>query len=121
MQKAGWVFVDWKGPKAFEKLNWTMQPHVYGVANASNVSIELNPEYRERLMPAANAIATALNDVGIDAVVEGGIVGSSSGNIDAIHVLVGAKETFFLDRLSASRIHSCVRIDGDGPELIGIF
>ena len=42
-------------------------------------------------MPAANAIATALNDVGIDAVVEGGIVGSSSGNIDAIHVLVGAK------------------------------
>jgi hypothetical protein len=91
LQKAGWVFIDWKGPKAFEKLNWTMQPHVYGVANASNVSIELDPEYRERLTPAAKAIATALNDVGIDAVVEGGIVGSSSGNIDAIHVLVGAK------------------------------
>jgi hypothetical protein len=89
--KAGWVFVDWKGPNTFEKLNWTQQPHVYGVANASNVSIEINPEYRERLMPAANALASALNDAGIEAVVEGGLVGSTSRNLDAIHVLVGAK------------------------------
>jgi hypothetical protein len=91
LAKAGWVFVDWRGPKTFEKLNWTVQPHVYGIANASNVSIELEPEYRERLIMAANAIAAALNDVGIDAVVEGGVVGSSGTNVDAIHVLVGAK------------------------------
>jgi hypothetical protein len=44
--KAEWMFVDWvpgplPHPGVFPKLNWTMQRRVYGVANVSNVSIEL--------------------------------------------------------------------------------
>jgi hypothetical protein len=89
--QAGWVFVDWDGPKKFGKQNWTMQTHSYGVANVLNVSIELNPEGRERLLPAATALADALNGVGIAAVVEPQIIASTSTSADVIHLLVGEK------------------------------
>ncbi len=92
--KAGWIFVDWNGEKfrTFGKLNWTMQVHMYGYANVSNVSIELSPENREKLLPAANALAEALNSIGITAVVEGGIISGTSATNHAIHFLVGPKE-----------------------------
>jgi hypothetical protein len=44
MSQAGWVFVDWMSATGrFSKVNWTMNPHRYGVANVENVSIELAP------------------------------------------------------------------------------
>jgi hypothetical protein len=42
MAKAGWEFVEWSGGNNFPKLNWTMKPHLYGVANVTNVSIEFD-------------------------------------------------------------------------------
>jgi hypothetical protein len=47
LDKAGWVFIDWQGPQMFPKLNWTMKPHWYGIANVLNVAIELDPERRD--------------------------------------------------------------------------
>jgi hypothetical protein len=90
--KAGWVFVDWIGGKTFSKLNWTMHPHTYGVANVSNVSIELSPEHREKLLPAANALAEALNGIGIATTVEANPISGTSITPDAIHLLIGTKE-----------------------------
>jgi hypothetical protein len=87
--KAGWVFVDWKGPQVFAKLNWTMTPHWYGVANVLNVSIEMAPSNRDKLLPAAQALARALNAIGIVTTLDG--VGTDSANDDAIHFLVGEK------------------------------
>ena len=89
--KAGWVFLDWEGPQRFGKLNWTMTPHWYGIANVLNVAIELSPEHRDDLLPAATALATALADVGIVAKVEDHIVSGVSTSTDAIHILVGEK------------------------------
>jgi hypothetical protein len=88
-QMAGWVFVDWKGAQAFAKLNWTISPHWYGVANVLNVSIEMAPESRDKLSPAAEALTKVLNDIGIAAAIN--TVGSGSANEDAIHILVGEK------------------------------
>lgn len=90
--KAGWIFVDWVGPQTFRKLNWTMEPHVYGVANVLNVSIELSPETREKLLPAAEALAAGLKEIGIAAQVEDHPISGTSNNADTIHVLVGSKE-----------------------------
>jgi hypothetical protein len=90
--KAGWLFVEWQGPQTFSKLNWATQPHTYGVANVSNVSIELNPESRAKLLPAAQALSDALNSLGIAATVEPNVISSSSMNFDAVHILVGAKQ-----------------------------
>jgi len=90
--KAGWIFIDWIGGKTFSKLNWTMTPHTYGVANVSNISIELTPEYREKLLPAANALADALNGIGIAATVEANPISGASTTPDAVHLLIGAKE-----------------------------
>ena len=93
--QAKWEFVDWNGVPRFSKLNWTLQVHVYGVANVSNVSIELDPAQRDKLLPAAEALSAALNAVGIVTIIEtnpiSGISGIS-GTSDAIHVLVGTKE-----------------------------
>ncbi|MGJ4915919.1 hypothetical protein ACQR10_13315 [Bradyrhizobium sp. HKCCYLRH2060] len=89
--KAGWVFVDWDGPQKFSKLNWTMTWHFYGVANVLNVSIELTPEHRSELLPAATALAKVLNDIGIVAQVEAAPISGASANADAIHSLVGEK------------------------------
>jgi hypothetical protein len=101
-QQAGWEFIDWNpGPLplpgqaragVFVKLNWTMRTHVYGIANVSNVSVELSPELREQLLPAAEALVSALNEVGIAAVVEHQPISAVSATKDAIHFLVGDRE-----------------------------
>ena len=89
--KAGWAFVDWNGPQTFSKLNWTMTPHTYGVANVLNVDIEMTPDHRKNLLPAAEALAKVLNEIGIATAVMDTPIGSTSTNADAIHVLVGEK------------------------------
>lgn len=100
--QAGWEFVNWNPgplplpgqsrPGVFGKLNWTMQQHIYGVANVSNVSIELSPEFRDKLLPAANALASALEEIGVAAVVEAQPISGLSVTKDAIHLLVGERE-----------------------------
>ena len=87
--KANWVFVNWVGDGFFAKLPWTMVGRIYGEANVSNVSIELSPENREKLLPAATALAGVLNEIGIAAQVERQIIASRSETTDAIHILVG--------------------------------
>jgi hypothetical protein len=69
-----------------------MQRRVYGVANVSNVDIELSPEHREQLLPAATALVEALNGVGIAAEIMPTLISGISANKDAVHVLVGEKE-----------------------------
>jgi hypothetical protein len=95
---AGWLFLDWvpgslPHPGVFRKVNWTMKPHVYGTANVSNVVIELSPENRKKLLPAATALAEALSAVGIDAGIGADQpINWVSTTADAIHILVGPKE-----------------------------
>jgi len=43
LSRAGWVHIDWVGPHTFKKNGWPGN-HVYGLANVSNVSIEVHPE-----------------------------------------------------------------------------
>jgi ABC-type transport system substrate-binding protein len=90
MSQAGWIFVEWTSATSrFSKLNWTMNPHKYGVANVENVTIELAPESREQLMPAATALANAFKQIGIDATVTG--KNNNSTNAGVIDLLLGAK------------------------------
>jgi hypothetical protein len=96
--KAGWEFVEWApNPNphpsgVFRKYNWTGQLRVYGEANVSNVVIELEPENRDRLLPAATALVDALNEIGISASVAQVRINEISATRDAIHILVGPKE-----------------------------
>jgi hypothetical protein len=69
-----------------------MEPHTYGLANVLNVSIELNPETRGQLLPAAEALAAGLSVIGIAAQVEDHPISGTSDNAEAIHILVGNKE-----------------------------
>jgi hypothetical protein len=87
--QADWVFVNWVGDGFFGKIPWTMVGRIYGEANVSNISIELSPENRERLLPAATALADVLNEIGLAAQVEPQLIASRSQTTDAIHVLVG--------------------------------
>jgi len=92
ISSAEWFPRDWIGGQTFRKVNWTGQAHTYGVANVSNVTIELNPQHRDALLPAANALVDALNAVGIAAKVEDHPISGTSMTTDAIHLLIGAKE-----------------------------
>jgi hypothetical protein len=85
---AGWVHIDWAGGEMFKLANWPGD-HWMGAMAVSNVSIELHPASREKLEPAAEALADALKSAGIHAGVE--YFNNSSTNIDAVHLLVGPK------------------------------
>ncbi len=89
-QKAGWIHVDWIGGTMFKKNNWPGN-HWYGLANVINVSIELSPQARDKLLPAATALAEALNGIGIAAAVEATVISGTSANADVLHFLVGEK------------------------------
>lgn len=88
LSEAGWVHVDWVGGATFVKPNWPGN-HVYGRVAANDVSIELAPQFRDKLLPAANALVEALNGIGIKAYIK--FFNNSSMNADAIHILVGPK------------------------------
>jgi hypothetical protein len=86
---AGWRHVDWVGGQfVFTKNNWPGN-HVYGEMGVTNISLELFEE-AERLRPAAEALATALREVGIAANVAG--PNNPSSNRNVIHLLVGQKQ-----------------------------
>jgi hypothetical protein len=69
-----------------------MQQHAYGEANVSNVAIELTPEKRAELLPAAKALASALNAVGIVTEIMDNPISGISNTADAVHFLVGEKQ-----------------------------
>ena len=64
--------------------------HIYGVANVSNVSIEVFPDCPPALTAAALALTEALKSIGVDAAIGG--FNNSSQNPDTVHILVGNKE-----------------------------
>ncbi len=88
LSKAGWIQVDWLGGQRFQKDGWPGN-HWYGIANVSDVSIEVHPASRPKLMPAAEALAEALRAVGIAVHNDNN---NTSQNDDAIHFLVGTKQ-----------------------------
>jgi hypothetical protein len=88
MSQAGWVFVEWTG--GFSKLNWTMKPHLYGVANVTNVSIEFDEGGGPQLFLTTAALAAAFKKVGIEAVATRSNNGSPNKNI--VHLLIGDKQ-----------------------------
>ena len=85
---AGWVQIDWIGGAVFKKNAWPGDPW-YGEMGVNNVSIEVRPESRAKLMPAAEALSAALEAIGIKATT--GDNNNSSQNDDAIHLIVGPK------------------------------
>jgi len=85
---AGWVHIDWVGGRVFKRLNWPGD-HLMGIMSVINVSIEVYPDNRDKLQPAADALVEALKSAGIEATT--GDFNNSSTNNDAIHLLVGPK------------------------------
>jgi hypothetical protein len=91
---AGWTFMEWDvEPRMQRWPAWgtPRRPHWYGIATVLNVTIELNPESREKLLPVAQALTDALNDIGITTTIEARPISSRSRNMDTIHFLVGEK------------------------------
>lgn len=88
LPEAGWLHMDWHGGHVFKKPNWPGD-HVYGQIGVINVSVEIHPQSREKLLPAARELAAALNEIGIEATA--GAFNNTSINTDAIHLLVGPK------------------------------
>jgi len=88
ISKAGWVHIDWVGGSVFGKNGWPGN-HLYGEMGVNNVSIEVRPQFRSTLMPAAIALAGALKAIGIEATTDDD--NNSSQNDDAIHLIVGPK------------------------------
>lgn len=87
--KAGWTHENWVGGEIFMKNGWP-GGHIYGVANVSNVSIEVFPDCPPALTAAALALTEALKSIGVDAAIGG--FNNSSQNPDTVHILVGNKE-----------------------------
>lgn len=61
---AKWVHIDWVGGETFKRWNWPGD-HLMGVMAVINVSIELHPDNREKLRPAAEALAGVLRSLKI--------------------------------------------------------
>jgi len=88
---AGWVHVHWVGPPWLGPTTVITQgPRpLSGSVAASNVEIHIHPGEESRLMPAAAALASALNEIGIAAAIVQFNTLNASPN--AIHVLIGEK------------------------------
>jgi hypothetical protein len=89
---ADWMEISWGFNRVgvgAQALQRGTRP-VSGSVAAQNVEIHLHPEYRAKLLPAATALISALNDVGIVAKEVG--FNAHSSNDDAIHVLIGEKQ-----------------------------
>jgi hypothetical protein len=89
ISRAGWVHIDWIGPQTFKKNGWPGD-HNYGLANVSNVSIEVHPQAPEKLKLAAEALAEALRDINITVTTTD--FNNASMNMEAVHLLVGPKQ-----------------------------
>jgi hypothetical protein len=87
---AGWQHVDWVGGFTFRKNGWSGN-HTYGEMGVVNIELEIFPDARAKLLPAAKALAAALNDIGIDANIPIS-PNNSSINPGVIHLLVGMKQ-----------------------------
>jgi len=89
---AGWRPVSWQSRYGMPVTRWSISNFFpdWGVNNmVIGVEIEVHsPEY-EKLGPAAEALAKALADAGIQA--RATRRGSHSANTDTIHILVGTK------------------------------
>jgi hypothetical protein len=88
IREAGWVQVDWVGGFTFKKNAWPGN-FTYGEMGVIDVSIEIRPAFKETLLPAANALAAALNDIGVKTTTDDD--NNSSVTDDAIHFIVGPK------------------------------
>jgi hypothetical protein len=88
LQKAGWILLPWDGPGPLLSFGESGLP-VSGSVAAQNVEVHLHPIHRDRLLPAAEALISALKGAGIEAKYWGFNV--SSRNDDAMHILTGDK------------------------------
>lgn len=83
---AGWTHLPWRPYGIFAIQHPLMAS---GQVSATNIEIHIRPDERDRLEPAAKALVSALNDIGIAAADVG--FNSHSTNEDAIHIHVGEK------------------------------
>jgi hypothetical protein len=93
---AGWKNVSWRYGQS-TVFSQAGRPET-GEAAATNVEIHLHPAQRGTLEPAASALISALNDVGIDASDIG--FNTYNDNLGAIHIVIGEKHFLFAEKLS---------------------
>ena len=87
---AGWQELPWvvNVVGAVNVFHRNLRP-VAGLVSAQNIEIQIHPEHERPLVPAAKALAVALNEVGIDA--QQRPMTAHSANDTAIHILIGPK------------------------------
>jgi hypothetical protein len=85
---AGWKNVPWRYGESSGGVTQGGRPETGEVA-AANVEIHIHEKQRSKLAPAAAALISALNDVGIEAKDMG--FNAHNSNITAIHILIGEK------------------------------
>jgi len=91
-KNAGWIELAW----GFDRIGvgatavFRGKRPVSGPVAAQNVEIHLHPSFRDALLPAATALASALMDAGIAAQIAGYNTHNSSD--EAIHILIGEKQ-----------------------------
>lgn len=93
---AGWKNVSWRYGQSTGGISQGGRPETGEVA-ATNVEIHLHPAQRGELEPAASALISALNDVGIDARDIG--FNAYNSNDTAIHILIGEKHLLSAEKL----------------------
>jgi hypothetical protein len=79
---------NWAAPNNATTVQRNYRP-LSGTALAQNVEIELDPVNRHQLLPAAEALIEALNQIGISA--SEPPHNTTSRNPHAMHILVGSK------------------------------
>jgi hypothetical protein len=95
---AGWKNVSWRYGQSTGGYSQGGRPETGEVA-ATNVEIHLHPAQRGKLEPAASALISALNDVGIDARDIG--FNAHNSNCTAVHILIGEKHLLSAEKLSS--------------------
>jgi hypothetical protein len=89
---AGWTHIAWQYPPGPLPLLIKQGPDRPGSGSvgAVNVEVHLHPDHRKRLLPAATALVSVLNEIGI-AARDAGHNAHSTNNV-AIHILIGDKQ-----------------------------
>ena len=88
LQAAGWQQIPWTSPVGAFGFQRNLRP-TCGLVSAEKITLEMDPNGRQGLLPAANAIIGALAAIGIEAS-EHALL-TPIANVQAIHLYVGPK------------------------------
>lgn len=89
LRDAGWRFTDWISEVMGDRPLIRPERGRSGAVAVKNVSLQMHQSHENKLRPAANALVTALQEIGIEAQID--VFNIHNINEESLHIMLGRK------------------------------